>query len=148
MAMINRCSTPLLLALLVAGCATSPAATGTPAAPPAAPAQAPPPTATVVPSSAVNPVGTFEYTATLPDGSQSSGLIIISGSPGSYTGTISRDGAGESPVSNVSVDGQTLMFNTVIAEGTVSMTLTFSGSTFAGKWAVQGAEGPLTGRRR
>ena len=146
--MIARYSTTLVLAALSIGCATSPpAATPAPVDPPATQAP-PPPTTSVVPSSAVNPVGTFEYTATLPDGSQTSGLFTITGSAGSYTGTISSQNAGETPLTNISVDGQTLMFRTVIPDGTVDMTLTFTGSDFAGKWAVQGAEGPVTGRRR
>ena len=148
--MFIRYSTTLLLAALSAGCATRPAATPAPGDSPGAPAQAAPPPATtsaVAPSS-LNPVGTFEYTATLPDGSQTSGVFTIAGSPGSYTGTISSSAGGETPITGISVDGQTLIFNTVIPDGTVGMTLTFTGASFAGKWAVQGAEGPITGRRR
>ena len=146
--MTNRNSSLILIAALSVGCATSPAATRSPGT--AAPSQAPPPppAAAVAQPAALNPVGTFEYTATLPDGSQTSGMFTITGSAGSYTGTITSAAAGESPIANIAVDGQMLMFTTVIPDGTVAMTLTFTGDSFAGKWAVQGAEGPITGRRR
>ena len=140
---------PLLLAVLSLACATSPAATPSrpEAAAPAAQTQ-PPPAAAVVAAASLTPIGTFDFAATLPDGSQATGIFTITGSPGSYSGTISREDGSATPLTNISVDGQTLMFTTVIPDGTVGMTLTFTGNDFVGRWAVEGADGPVTGKRR
>ena len=96
----------------------------------------------------LNPVGTFDFTAVLPDGSAQNGSFTITGTPGAYTGRIERQGTGMD-LSSVTVEGQTLYVTAAIDEGAVTLTLTFTGSNdFAGKWAVQGAEGPVTGKRR
>jgi hypothetical protein len=98
---------------------------------------------------ALNPVGSYDFTATLPDGSTATGNFSITGSAGAWTGTISRDGEGTpTELTNISVDGQMLMANTVIPDGPITFTMNFSGQEFTGKWAIQGAEGAFNGKRR
>ncbi len=141
----------VLLASLSMACATSPRATPEPAMTPAT--QAPPPMAQTSQASsrpaALNLVGTYDYTATLPDGMVQGGNFTIAGTPGAYTGTIYREGMAEgSPFTNVAIDGQTVTLNSRIQEGDIVFTINFVGSEFTGKWAVQGAEGAFNGKRR
>jgi hypothetical protein len=146
--MTRRTPISLMLAALSLACATSPAATpgSAPAATPPATQTAPPPAA-VAQSAAFNPVGTFDFLATVPDGSQAPGSFTITGTPGAYRGTIERGGQG-TDLSSISIDGQTLTIGANIPEGPVLLTLTFTGNEFSGKWAIEGAEGPITGKRR
>src|SRR5688572_19547304 len=97
----------LLAASFSLACATSPAATpNTPVPSPAAAAQ--PPSTSVTTSSALNPVGTFDFTAIGPDGSPTNGSFTIAGSPGAYKGRIERDGMGGTDITRIAVDGQTM----------------------------------------
>lgn len=139
----------LLLVSLSLACATSPAAT--PARPESsAPAaiQVTPPTSAVTATPAMNPVGTFDFIAITPDGSPSNGSFTIAGSPGAYTGTIERPGMGGSGLSSIAVEGQTMTISADIPDGAVVLTLNFTGNDFTGKWALQGAEGAISGKRR
>lgn len=136
----------LLLAALSLACATSPAATPPSSAPAAT--QVAPPTSAVAAVAALNPVGTFDFTATAPDGSTSKGSIIITGFPGAYTGKVERDGLGWTDLTSVTVEGQTITTSAPIPEGLVVTTVTFTGDEFTGKWAIQGMEGTISGKRR
>jgi hypothetical protein len=139
----------LLAATFSVACATSPAATpDRPTPTPAATPPSQPPSTSMATSSALNPVGTFDYTAIGPDGSALPGTFTISGSPGAYTGRIERQGAGATDITSIAVNGQTLTLVSSINEGPVTLTLNFTGNDFAGKWAIQGMEGTLTGKRR
>jgi hypothetical protein len=139
----------LLLVSFSLGCATSPAATSRTTETPSAPAsQVTPPPAPVATTAAFNPVGTYDYTAILPDGSSAPGTMTISGTPGAYTGKIDRQGMGATDITSVRVDGQTLRITTNIAEGEVTLTMNFTGNEFTGNWSIQGAEGALSGKRR
>ena len=138
----------LLFAAFSLACATSPAATPAPSATPTPVAtQAAPPPA-VVATPALNPVGTFDFTAIVPDGSEAPGSFTISGSPGAYTGTIERPGMGGSDLTSIVVDGQTLTIGANIPDGAVVLTLTFTGNDFTGKWALGDAGGAIRGKRR
>jgi hypothetical protein len=98
---------------------------------------------------ALNPVGTYDFTATLPDGSMATGSFTIAGSPGAYTGTITREGEGTATqLSDIAVDGQWMTLATVIPDGNITFSITFNGPEFTGKWSVQGAEGAFNGKRR
>ena len=140
----------LLCVAFTLACATSPAATPPTSAPPAPVAtQVAPPPPVVTPTPALNPVGTFDFTAVLPDGSESNGSFTITGSPGTYAGTIERPGMGGSDLTSVAVDGQTLTLGANIPDGAVVLTLNFTGNEFTGKWALGSeAEGPIRGKRR
>jgi len=121
-------------------CATSPAATP-PGSSPAAPQ-------TSAVAATLNPVGTYDYTATAPDGSTLTGTIIITGSPGAYAGKVERDGLGWTDLTSVTVEGQTLTTTAQIQEGQVVTTATLIGDEFIGKWTLQGFEGTINGKRR
>jgi len=149
--MSRRFLAVLTLVSLSMACATSPRATPEPAA--TTPAQAPPPAMQASQPStmpvAFNPVGSYDYTAILPDGSASTGAFTITGSNGAWTGTISRAGEnGSTELTDIAVDGQMLTARTVIPDGQVTFYMTFTGAEFTGKWTVQGAEGAFNGRRR
>lgn len=120
-------------------CATTPAAT------PPGPGPAAPQMSAV---GAVNPVGTYDYTGTAPDGSTFKGTIIITGFPGAYAGKVERDGVGWTDLTSVTVEGQTLITTAEIQEGRVVTTATLIGDEFTGKWTLQGFEGTITGKRR
>ncbi len=128
--------------LFVAGslaCATTPAATPPGSAPAASQTSA---------AAAVNPVGTYDYTATAPDGSTATGTLIITGSPGAYVGKVERHGLGWIDLTSVTVDGQTLITTAELPEGRVVTTATLIGDEFTGKWTLQGFEGTITAKRR
>ena len=97
----------------------------------------------------MNPVGTFDFTALTPDGTPSNGSFTITGSPGAYTGTISREG-GSTDLTSIAVDGQTLTIGATIPEGAVILTLTFTGNDFTGNWSLpaESMGGAISGKRR
>ena len=138
----------LLVVALSLACATSPAATPSSTSTPAPTTQTSPPPSAVTATPALNPVGTFDFTAIGPDGSASTGNFVITGTPGNYKGRIERDGVGGADITRITVDGQTMILLTTIPEGEVTLTLNFTGNDFNGKWAVQGAEGAFSGKRR
>jgi hypothetical protein len=97
---------------------------------------------------ALNPVGTFDFTAIGPDGSASNGNFTITGTPGNYKGRVERDGVGGTDLTRITVDGQTMILVATIPEGEVTLTLNFTGNDFTGKWAIETAEGAISGKRR
>jgi hypothetical protein len=130
-----------IVLLLLAACASSPRAT-VPAAPP------PIPETRVTPTPAVNPVGELEWASALPDGTPIKGTIIISGSPGAYTGSVTAEGLGVFPIKNVVVTGQTMVINADHPDGPLDIRLTFGGSDFLGSWHIGDSTGQMTGKRR
>ena len=134
---------------VLTACATSPRETPDQptSQPPATATQAPPQTPPTAPAT-MNAVGTYDFTAIAPDGSPMRGSFTISGSPGSYSGTIAREGQDGTPLTGITVEGQTMTLSANIPEGTVVLTLNFTGNDFAGTWAIQDAGGAVTGRRR
>ena len=149
--MSPRSSAALMLLSLSMACATSPRATQEPATTPATQSAPPAAQTSQVPAApaTLNPVGTFDYTAILPDGTAAPGTFTITGSNGAWTGTITRTGeAGSTELTDIAVDGQMLTARTVIPDGQVTFYVTFDGPQFSGKWTIQGAEGAFNGRRR
>ncbi len=130
-----------LVLLLLAACASSPRAT-VPAAPP------PIPETRVTPTPAVNPVGAFEWASALSDGTPLKGTVNISGSPGTYTGSITADGLGIFPIKNVVVTGQTMVINADHPDGPLEVRLTFVADEFTGSWHLGAETGQMTGKRR
>jgi hypothetical protein len=150
---MNRTSSIWLLAASVSlACATSPAATpNRPTPTPSTTQAAPPPSTSVAPSSALNPVGTFDFTAIGPDGSTASaGHFTITGTPGNYKGRVEREGMGGTDLTSVTVDGQTMRLVASIPEGAVTLTLNFAagGNDFTGRWNIENLEGSISGKRR
>ncbi|HEY7768878.1 hypothetical protein [Longimicrobium sp.] len=133
------------LALSLAACA--PANTSVPEA--AAPAPAATTMTTTVAttrSTALNPVGEYEF-ATQVNGEAVTGTIEITGTPGAYGGRIVTLKFPEFTVRSASAAGQEL---TVVAEtpnGNVTFRMMFTGDTFTGGWTLGGDTGAITGRR-
>lgn len=131
---------PAVLVLLAA-CASS-SREAVPASPPAIPE------ARVVETPAVNPVGAFTYATATPEGTPVSGVITITGSPGSYAGSVEAGGLGTFPIRSVTVSGQTVSVIAVHPEGEIDMRLTFVGDDFTGSWRLGLQGGEIAGKRR
>ena len=124
----------LLVGLLVAACSQSTGGMAT------RPEPTPPP----VP--VLDPVGVFDY-QTEAMGTSITGTFTISGSPGSYAGTMSSDMSGIS-MREISVDGQELTFVGDSPDFVVFFVLVFDGDSFTGEWDVEGMTGFVSGRKR
>ena len=128
-----------IVLLLLAACASSPRAV--PAAPPAIPETR------VTPSPAVNPVGEFEWSSALGDGTPIKGTITISGSPDAYTGAINATDLGIFPIKSVGVSGQSIVINADHPDGPLTIRLNFTGDTFNGAWLLGPETGEMVGKR-
>ena len=138
---------PLLLLPLSLACATSPAATPARSPSPAAPAAA----ATAAAAAAratMNPVATYDFSAVTPDGSVNGSFTIVEAAGGGYSGTIQRQGTNAIALDTIAVNGQTLTLGASTPDGPVTLTLTFTGAEFSGRWVLEGESGAITGRRR
>lgn len=94
-----------------------------------------------------NPLGTWEYAVTTPDGTYD-GTITISGAPGAYTGTITS-AIGTYDLASVALSGTSLTFRFDTEQvGTVDADLTVRGSELSGTMTI-GTQGsfPTTGTR-
>lgn len=126
--------------LLLAACASSPRAT-VPAAPP------PIPEARVTPAPAVNPVGEFEWSSALPDGTPVKGTMTISGPTGAYTGSVNAGEHGIFPIRSVVVTGQTMVIDATHPDGPLEIRLTFVANDFNGSWKLGDQTGEMVGKR-
>ena len=126
--------------LLLAACASSPRA-AVPEAPPAIPE------ARVTPAPAVNPVGEFEWSSALGDGTPIKGTITISGSPDAYTGAINATDLGIFPIKSVVVTGQDVAINAEHPDGPLTLRLKFVGNDFNGFWMLGPETGQMVGKR-
>lgn len=131
------------LALSLAACAT--ANTGSPT-PDATVTTTTTTTAATTSSTALNPVGAYEF-ATQVNGDAVTGTMEITGTPGAYGGRIVSNHFPEFPVRSASAAGQEM---TVVAEtpnGNVTFRMAFTGPAFTGSWSLGGDTGAITGRR-
>ena len=125
----------LLVGLVVAACSQSyggAAATTPEQTPPARPA--------------LDPVGSFDL-RTEAMGSAVTGTFTISGSPGSYSGSMTTDMGGFG-MSDINVDGQELSFVGESPDVVVFFLLVFDGDSFSGEWDAEGMSGVVTGTKR
>ena len=130
-----------IVLLLLAACASSPRE-AVPEAPPAIPETR------VTPTPAVNPVGEFEWSSALPDGTPIKGTFSITGNTGAYTGSINAGEAGIFPITGAVATGQTVVINATHPEGSLTLRLTFSGDAFTGSWQLGTDIGEMVGKRR
>ena len=130
-----------LTLLLVAACASSPRAS-VPASPP------PIPETRVIQTPAVNPVGEFEWSTALPDGTPVKGTMTISGAPGAYTGSVNAGEHGIFPIKSVVVTGQTMVITADHPEGPLEIRVTFVANDFNGSWQLGDDTGEMVGKRR
>jgi hypothetical protein len=98
-------------------------------------------------STAVDPVGAFDFTTTV-DGSPVTGTITITRSGAEYGGSVSTNVTESMPITAVTVEGQTVQVTGSTPDGPATLSMTFTGDTFTGTWSYAGMEGSLTGRRR
>lgn len=130
-----------IVLLLLAACASSPRE----AVPAAAPAV---PETRVTATPAVNPVGEFEWSSALPDGTPIKGTFSITGNAGAYTGAINAAEIGIFPITSAAVTGQTVVVNATHPDGPLTLRLTFSGDAFTGSWQLGTDIGEMVGKRR
>lgn len=130
-----------IVLLLLAACASSPRE----AVPAAAPAV---PETRVTATPPVNPVGEFEWSSALPDGTPIKGTFSITGNAGAYTGSINAGEAGIFPITGAVATGQTVVINATHPEGSLTLRLTFSGDAFTGSWQLGTDIGEMVGKRR
>lgn len=129
-----------IVLLLLAACASS-SREAVPEAPPAIPE------ARVV-APVLNPVGEFEYSTMTPDGTPVSGIISISGTPGTYTGSVDAGAHGNFPIKNVVVTDQTLTINAEHPQGPLDLRLAFVADDFIGSWQLGTDTGEIVGKRK
>lgn len=135
--------TTLAALALLAACA--------PAAGPQPSAPDPTPATSVAPATAaaLNPVGVYEFTAFGRGEEVARGTIEITGQPGAYGGRIHvEDESEEAAITRVTVSGQEMTMNAATPDGPMTITLTFTGDTFLGRYSVDDESGELRGRRR
>ena len=126
--------------LLLAACASSPREAVPPAPPPI-------PETRVTPAATLNPVGEFEWSSALPDGTPIKGTMMIGGTSGAYTGSINAGEHGIFPIKNVVVTGQTMVINAEHPEGPLEVRLTFVANDFNGSWRLGDQIGEMVGKR-
>ena len=126
--------------LLLAACASSPRA-AVPEAPPAIPETR------AAPTPAVNPVGEFEWSSALPDGTPIGGTFAITGSPDAYTGSVNATDLGIFPIKSVVVTGQDVVINVDHPDGPLTIRLKFVGNDFKGSWLLGTDTGDMVGKR-
>ena len=103
---------------------------------------------TPAPALAFMPVGTFSYATEL-NGSPLTGVFVIKGTPGAYTGVLTAEGQGEFPLSGIKVDGRVISFSfdTPNGTGTGKLEFTAGGNDFSGGWELAGQAGVFKGKR-
>jgi hypothetical protein len=129
-----------LVLLLLVACASSPRQ-AVPEAPP------PVPETRVTPAPALNPVGEFDWSSALPDGTPIKGTMLISGTTGAYTGAINAGEHGVFPIKNVVATGQTMVINAEHPDGPLEVRLTFVANDFNGSWRLGDQTGEMVGKR-
>lgn len=134
--------TTLATLALLAACA--PAAGPQPPAPDPTPAPAAPAAAATL-----NPVGTYAFTAFGGGEEVARGTIQITGQPGAYGGRIHVEDEGEeAAITRVTVEGQQMTVNADTPDGPMTITMTFTGDSFLGRWSVGDERGDIRGQRR
>lgn len=105
------------------------------------------PDASVTGAAALDPLGTFTFTAQVASDTIA-GSFEINGPAGGYTGRISTPLTGDLPTRSVTVRGQRM---TIVAAtpdgGAVTLNLLFTGDSFVGSWAGAGGGGAVSGTR-
>jgi hypothetical protein len=136
---MKRSAAALLLAL-AAACAA-----------PAEPASTPAPATTAsttapAPAGTMNPVGRYEFN-TIVNGQPMSGVLIVEGQPGAYTGSMESNMIPHASIKSVAVDGQQVVVVIPVPQGDVTITMNMNGDAFTGNWAIGGQTGDISGRK-
>lgn len=129
-----------IVLLLLTACATSPRQS-VPEAPPSIPETR------VTATPAVNPVGEFEWSSSLPNGTPIKGTMSITGTAGAYAGAINAGEHGVFPIKNVVVTGQSMVITAEHPDGPVEVRLTFVANDFTGAWQLGAESAEMVGKR-
>ncbi len=95
----------------------------------------------------LNPVGTFDFTTSV-EGTAVQGTITITRNGDAYGGTVGTNVTEPIGIRSVVVEGMAMTVVGDTPDGPVTMTVTFTGDTFAGSWTLAGMSGTMTGKRR
>lgn len=134
----------LLLTLVGSACSQSAAPM-----PQASPAPAPSPAAqpAPAPAAAMSPVGTYDFSTTA-QGQSIAGVIVITGAPGAYGGSMATQATPELPIRTVAVRGDSVFITLDTPEGEAAVDLKLVGADITGVWSYAGMSGVLSGRKR
>lgn len=124
-----------LLVFLVAACASSPAPVATTA-----------PTQPVPSTTAVDPVGTYEFSTSI-DGQTLTGTVHIEGAPLNYRGRVVTKVFPDMAITNVSVAANVISFVASMGGDDVLVRVVMDGSNFQGSWQGGPDSGDISGRK-
>ena len=141
-----RTLSALVATLALAACAQSPQASPTSQPTPAAtptPRTTPPP----APTPAATAAGIYDFSTNV-QGQEVTGTVTITGSPGSYGGSIVTTATPEIPIKSVTMEGQAITVTADTPDGEVVFQMTMEGMDFSGSWSYAGQSGTMRGRKR
>ena len=94
----------------------------------------------------LDPVGTYDCYLDV-EGQALDAVLTITGEEGAYGGSVSSD-MGSMPVSDVTIDGQTMSFVVDSPDMTVFFNVVFEGADFSGEFDAGGMGGFVSGKKR
>ena len=94
-----------------------------------------------------DPAGTWDCTATVPDGADRSFSMKVTKSGGSVEVTLSSDG-GTFKAQDARLEGETLVFKVQVDAGSFEIRMNFKGEAMEGRWKGTDAEGKMMGKLR
>ena len=103
----------------------------------------------VVPNPAladVDPVGRYEFTMT-DDGKPATGSMVVSGTPGAYTGQIKTETRPTVTISMLATSGPVMIVTADVTQGVLVVRMRFNGDSVTGNWALRTSGGRIAGRR-
>ena len=139
-----RTLSALVATLALAACAQSPQASPTTQP---APAATPSPRTTPPPTPAATAAGVYDF-STVVQGQEVTGTVTITGSPGSYGGSIVTTATPEIPIKSVTMEGQSITVTADTPDGEVVFQMAMEGMDFSGSWSYAGMAGTMRGRKR
>ncbi len=136
------------VSLLALGACASGAGSTLASAPVAAAASAPAPAPAPGPpaAEALQPVGTYSFSTEF-GGNPITGTLVITNTGGTWGGRLTSDAIPEIPVTAVSVEGQTMKVTVETPNGSVVITMTFTGRDYTGSYDLGGITAVVTGKK-
>ena len=95
----------------------------------------------------VNPAGTYELSAT-DDGKPMTVAMVISGTPGTFTGRIKSDTRPEVQISTVTASGPLVTVTADVPNGVLLFRFRLTGDSVHGDWSLRGDGGRVVGTRQ
>ncbi len=95
----------------------------------------------------VDPAGKYRFDF-VDRGDSSTGTAIITGTPGTHTGTVHfDDGRPDTPISSAASSGNLMIITADIPGALLIFRLRFDGNAFEGDWVMGRGNGTITGSR-